>query len=221
MENIRLNEGDIQRMLKEEQSKICESFPEASLRHTSLTILTIALEIPSTIKWIMKRNYFVMITLFLLFATVGSGLYYTWKNMNITFSGVNIAEFAQMFDASFSFLVLLGSGAYFLFSYQSRARKQKLVRAINKLIGLTHVVESHQLTKDPDHNPYKDSKMLAKYLNYCTDLLALISKIGFLYVQALNEPEAQSIEGDLETLTSGISRKIWQKIMLVGRLEQK
>jgi ABC-type polysaccharide/polyol phosphate export permease len=155
--------------------------------------------------------------LFLLILLVSLSLVYTWKKLNITFLGINIADFAQMLDASFSFLVLLGSGAYFLISYESRARKKKLIQAINKLIGLAHVVESHQLSKDPDNNPYKDAKMLAKYLNYCTDLLALSSKIGFLYVQALNDPEAQSIESELETLTSGISRKIWQKIMLVQR----
>jgi len=59
---------------------------------------------------------------------------------------------------------------------------------------------------------------LIRYLDYCSDELALISKIAALYVQKFNDPVSMSAVNDVEDLTSGLSRKIWQKIMIFDRI---
>ena len=83
----------------------------------------------------------------------------------------------------------------------------------------------HQLTKDPERisgTPAGDTGTikrpqnpaeLIRYLDNCSDLLALISKISALYVQDFDDPV-----NEIENLTNGLSRKIWQKIMIFDRI---
>ena len=59
---------------------------------------------------------------------------------------------------------------------------------------------------------------LNRYLDYCSDALALISKIAALYVQGFQDPALLDAVDDMEDLTAGFSRKIWQKITLLENL---
>lgn len=48
-------------------------------------------------------------------------------------------------------------------------------------------------------------------------MLALISKLAVLYVQDFPDSTAVTVVDDIEDLTTGLARKIWQKIMLIPR----
>jgi hypothetical protein len=43
--------------------------------------------------------------------------------------------------------------------------------------------------------------------------------VAFLYVQKFDDPVSVNAVNDLENLTTGLSRKIWQKIMLIHAAE--
>ena len=100
---------------------------------------------------------------------------------------------------------------------------------MNKLRCISHIIDVHQLTKDPEamtkiaiptpNSPPRDLNRyeLGRYLNYCSEMLALTSKLGFLYVQKFPDPVATDAVNDLEELTTDLSRKIWQKIMLLDQ----
>jgi hypothetical protein len=49
--------------------------------------------------------------------------------------------------------------------------------------------------------------------------MALISKIAALYVQEFQDPVLLDAVDDVEDLTAGFSRKIWQKITILENLE--
>jgi len=86
----------------------------------------------------------------------------------------------------------------------------------------------HQLTKDPDRidSPHLDtassptrrltSAELGRYLDYCSELLSLLSKIAALHVQHVIDPVTLAAVNEIEALTTGLSGKIWQKITLLG-----
>jgi len=57
-----------------------------------------------------------------------------------------------------------------------------------------------------------------RYLDYCSEALALISKIAALYVQGFQDPILLDAVDDVEDLTAGFSRKIWQKITILENL---
>lgn len=55
-----------------------------------------------------------------------------------------------------------------------------------------------------------------RYLDYCSEMLSLIGKLAAFYVQKFDDPVALAAVNEVEELTSGLSRKIWQKIMIVN-----
>ena len=59
---------------------------------------------------------------------------------------------------------------------------------------------------------------LGRYLDYCSEMLSLISKLGYLYTEDFNDPEAMRAVNELENFCTGLSRKIWQKIMILRTL---
>ena len=59
---------------------------------------------------------------------------------------------------------------------------------------------------------------LTRYLDYCSEMLSLLSKIGALYVQDFSDPVTLSAVDEVQDLTTGLSQKMWQKIMILQRL---
>jgi hypothetical protein len=90
----------------------------------------------------------------------------------------------------------------------------------------------HQLDKDPVyvHSPGPTTASspkrtmtafeLSRYLDYCSEMLSLLGKIAALYGRDLRDPAALAAVDQVETLTTGLSRKIWQKVMLLDRSSQ-
>jgi len=137
-------------------------------------------------------------------------------------------ELAQGIDAITSELALLVALVVFLASLQTRIRRRKVVAEVRRLRELAHIVDMLQLTKDPggfagvslpgtEHSPRRElgPLELARYLDYCAEMLSLIAKLAQFYVARFDDPEAAEAVTDLEDLTDGLSRKIWQKIMII------
>ena len=59
---------------------------------------------------------------------------------------------------------------------------------------------------------------LGRYLDYCSEMLSLTSKIAASFVQSFNDPVVLSTVNEIETLVTGLSGKIWQKITLLERV---
>ena len=61
------------------------------------------------------------------------------------------------------------------------------------------------------------SFMLGRYLDYCSELLSVISKVAALWAREFTDPEVLRAVDQIENLTSGLARKIWQKMIMLGR----
>jgi len=59
---------------------------------------------------------------------------------------------------------------------------------------------------------------LSRYLDYCIELLAVTGKVAALYVQNFPDSEALAAVEQVETLTTGLSRSIWQKMMILDQM---
>jgi hypothetical protein len=116
----------------------------------------------------------------------------------------------------------------------SRSRRASsdavLLAAIRELRSVAHMVDLHQLSKDPEIiiEPEEGAmdpgqKMmrfaLARYLDYSSEMLSLTGKIAALYVQHFDDRVALQAVIEIETLTTGLSRKIWQKVMIFDTLD--
>src|SRR5437667_6025785 len=123
--------------------------------------------------------------------------------------------------------VFLGAAVVFLATVETRLKRRRALRALHELRSIAHVVDMHQLAKAPDEflpgeeetevtpGRHMSRAALARYLDYCTDLLSLTSKVAALYVEHLQDPVVLGAVNDVENLTTGLSRKIWQKITIL------
>ncbi len=144
-----------------------------------------------------------------------------------TEDSVTLFGLVEAIDAGANLLILIALGAAFLWSIETRIKRSRAIRAINELRDIAHVIDMKQLTKDPDslapqtrrtmHSPERtlDTFALGRYLDYCTEMLSLTSKLGYLYVENFHDTEVTNAATELENLCTGLSRKIWQKIVIL------
>ena len=142
--------------------------------------------------------------------------------------GFTVAEFLQTTESAINDLILLGAAAYFLASAEARVKRRRALRFLRDLRAVAHIVDMHQLTKDPDtlvqvgtDTPSSPRRTLnryelSRYLDYCSEMLALNSKLAALYAQNFDDPVVLASVDEVETLTTGLSGKVWQKIMILN-----
>jgi hypothetical protein len=118
---------------------------------------------------------------------------------------------------------------FFLLTLESRIKRRRALGSLHQLRSVVHIVDMHQLTKDPERlmSPQPDTTSspersmsapeLGRYLDYCSEMLSLTSKIAASFVQSFNDPIVLSTVNEIETLATGLSGKIWQKITLLER----
>ena len=58
--------------------------------------------------------------------------------------------------------------------------------------------------------------LLGRYLDYCSEMLSLIGKINALYLQHLEDEVVLKAADGVEGLTTSLSQKIWQKLVILG-----
>ena len=136
-------------------------------------------------------------------------------------------ELIQTMDALLEAVFFIGGGVLFLVTLEGRLKRGRALAALHELRALAHIVDMHQLTKDPEvllvSGPRTASSPertmtdfeLQRYLDYSTELLALIGKVAALYSARMSDPVVLSAVDEVEELTTGLSHKIWQKIALV------
>ena len=151
-------------------------------------------------------------------------------NVKVQFTITSLADFLQTSEAAINEVVFLGIAVFFFLNLETRLKRRRALRAIHELRSIAHIIDMHQLTKDPERisggpasettaakRPQSPAELIC-YLDYCSDLLALISKIAALYVQKFDDHVTLSAVNEVENLTNGLSRKIWQKIMIFDRI---
>lgn len=141
--------------------------------------------------------------------------------------GLGVVGLVQALEAVVNDIVFLGIALFFLGSIETRMKRRKALRWLHQLRAVAHIVDMHQLTKDPDrllvpqddteHSPERRMTRaeLGRYLDYCTELLSVTGKLAALFVQSVSDSEVLQSVNEIEDLTNGLSRKIWQKITLL------
>jgi len=227
MQADKLVADEIQKTISRLYERINDRFPGAGLARVCQRLHKVSLETDETVCWIAHPNHWLRAGVAGLIILVTGLLGASLLQLKLDTERITLPDFIQMTEAAVSELVLIGAGIITLITYENRRKRQRVIEATNRLRSIAHVVDAHQLTKDPDrlskihtltpHSPSEniDAFGLGRYLDYCSEMLALIGKLGFLFVQDFHDPVATSAVNDLENLTTGLSRKIWQKIIIL------
>ena len=56
---------------------------------------------------------------------------------------------------------------------------------------------------------------MAQYLDYCTEMLSLVGKTAALFAEDTTDGDVLDAVEGIETLTSDMARKVWQKIAII------
>jgi hypothetical protein len=127
-------------------------------------------------------------------------------------------------ETAISDIVYAAIAIFFLWSFPERIQRSRLLNLLHQLRSTAHVIDMHQLTKDPEQLrpsfvPSSASKPLGmtrdqveRYLDYCSEMLSLVGKTAALCAEESRDSVILETVSRVETLTVGLSRKIWQKI---------
>lgn len=130
-------------------------------------------------------------------------------------------------EAGLNIAVLGGLALTALVQIEARVKRRRAARGLHALRAIIHVIDMHQLTKDPSalspdyprraESPERDLSPaeLERYLDYCSEMLSLTGKLAALYAQAVPDEGVASAVNDIETLGSQLSAKVWQKITMI------
>lgn len=216
--------------------RVRERFPQAGLNDVCARLQAIAeqahvrsQEIARPILWVRVVTAIVIAG---IAATFAATLYQAGEFVEAE-DRLTVGELIQILESGLNDIVLIGASIFFLVTLETRLKRLKALKALHELRSLAHIIDMHQLTKDPErilsHGPATASSPkrtmsrfeLNRYLDYCSEMLALTGKVAALYVQRFEDPQAVAAVNDIETLTSGLSRKIWQKIMMLNTASGK
>jgi hypothetical protein len=213
------------------RERISERFPQAGLGQVAEELLATCREAEALTDWLARPNRWlravVAAALVLLLVVLVEGI----LNFRVQMGFTNVSDFFQGLEAAVNNAVFVGIAVFFLFTWENRHKRRRALAALHTLRSLAHVIDMHQLTKDParlmsagagadtSSSPRRTMTAfeLTRYLDYCSELLSVISKVAALYVERFHDPVTLTAVDEVESLTSGLSRKIWQKIMILDR----
>ncbi|WP_439543079.1 hypothetical protein [Hyphomicrobium sp.] len=205
--------------------RIGERFPHTGLERVSHELADIARHTSASVAAIARPNLLIRGFVAAVLAT-GLGLLAWLALLAIGLeTSSELTNIMQGLDSATSMLLVLGGLALYLSTLESRWRRERAMKSLYELRAIIHVIDMHQLTKDPSaygaprmsSSPDRSmsSHQLLRYLGYCSELLSLASKVAALYADKLRDPAIVDAVGDIERLTAHLGQKIWQKIELV------
>jgi hypothetical protein len=208
--------------------RIAERFPDSGLSRIAAELERIGRETGPIVDAARRPNYWlravVALAVLLVVGLVG-GLFLLLDQF--TLQAAELGSLLQAIESAAQDLVFLGIAIWFLLTLEGRLKRRAALAQLHRLRSVVHIVDMHQLTKDPEHlltpgmeTPSSPGRPLtrfelSRYLDYCSELLSLTTKLAALHVQQHNDPVVLEAVNDVEVLGANLSSKIWQKIVIL------
>ena len=230
--SIRYRQLDADRIVETLQrlrDRIRERFPRAGLVGVSEELLLVADETTERVAYLRRPHWPVRVAVGITILRMIAVLVAIAATVRLPTRFNGFADVVQGVEAAINDLLFLGFAVFFLLTIETRLKRRRALAALHQLRSLVHVVDMHQLTKDPERlrvgrpdtasSPVRTMTQdeLGRYLDYCSELLSLASKLAALYVQHFNDPVVLGAVNEIESLATGFAGKIWQKITMLHR----
>ena len=216
------------------QRRIEERFPGSGLGKVAAELHRIGVETGPILERAARPHWplraaIIVVTL----GIIGLAAGLLWYFGSLSFDVDGVGDMLQALESAAQDVIFFSVALYFLFTLESRMKRRVALRELHRLRSIVHIVDMHQLTKDPEHllSPHLRTASspeqrftrfeLSRYLDYCTELLSLSSKLAAVHVQHLNDAVVLSAVNDVETLAANLSSKIWQKIVILDTVVER
>ena len=215
--------------LEETRERIRERFPDSNLGRLAEQLHAVSLEASEVERYLHRPNWplrvgggIAIAILLAVLAVVGA------MTLNSP-ADMTLSDLLQSIEAGINDVVFFGIAVFFFVTAETRVKRRRALALLHQLRSLAHIVDMHQLTKDPERLMTPGEGFvpgasrpatgldLAKYLDFCSELLSLISKIAALLVQRFDDSVVLAGVNEIEALATGLSGKIWQKITILER----
>jgi len=217
------------------RARIMERFPDSGLASVATDLADTARATAARVEELSKPNYLLRALAGLAIAAgLVAQIYFAeiidWSRVLKHADPVGLTE---GLDAIVNLLILAFGAIWFVLTLEQRLKRRRILGRLYELRAFAHVVDMHQLTKDPtvvlsESKPTESSPErrmtefeLSRYLDYCAEMLALIAKLAALYGSRSRDRDVMVAVTEIEELTSDLGRKIWQKIMILSDLDER
>ena len=226
-----LNSAHIIETLDRLADRVRERFPDASLNN----VVTEVIELGKRDRRRSERlaRPYILLRMGTAAAIIGAVIslaymgYWLFSAIGVDGDGFDIFNIFEGVEAGLNIVILAAVAIFTLSRIEERLKRSLALDDLHELRSIAHIIDMHQLTKDPTavlklgprtaSSPTREMSdfELSRYLDYCAELLSLAGKIAALYAQSSRDPVVIAAVNDIETLTSNMSAKIWQKIIIV------
>lgn len=210
--------------------RIEDRFPGSGLSQVCYELEDLTEETRQKIDWIATPKLWIRIGIGSIILVMVGILVYTLSTFKVASGNFTVGDLVQISEAGINDIALIGAAVWFLFNIEKRVKRTRALKVLYELRSIAHVIDMHQLTKDPSrrlsHNTTHSPKdnltglQLTRYLDYCSEMLSLTSKVGALYAQAIDDEVVLQTVNEIEDLTTSLSQKIWQKIMVLKEFDR-
>ncbi len=223
-----LNAQKVTSTVEELEARITSRFPGSGLSKVCCDLAGLSRQTASRIEFVAKPNWILRVCLTAAVLLTLFTLAFLIQEAWLLKGSDQLSDVMQGLDAGMNLAVILGGAIFFISTIETRWKRVRALAALHELRSIIHVIDMHQLTKDPsmlgaartsaspehDLTPFE----LMRYLDYCSEMLSLAAKLAALYAEKLSDAIVVDTVGDIERLTSSLSSKIWQKITMVQAL---
>lgn len=224
-----LNPARVIETIDKLEARVKERFPESGLSQVARELSETARRCAAESDRLRRPVIPIRVMVYTVWALGAAGL--LWVALGLHYEGVEreAASLVQILEPAMNLAVLVGIGVLTLGRLEERWKRAKALDYLHELRSIAHVVDMHQLTKDPyrralpatasSPNTALTGGLLERYLDYCSEMLSLTAKLAALFAQSCRDPEVNAGANDVELMTTALSRKIWQKIMAFSRYD--
>jgi len=226
-----LNSAHIIETLERLADRVRERFPDASLNNVVTEVIDLGKRDRRRSERLARP--YILLRMGTAAAIIGAVIslaymgYWLFSAIGVDGDGFDIFNIFEGVEAGLNIVILAAVAIFTLSRIEERLKRSLALDDLHELRSIAHIIDMHQLTKDPTavlklgprtaSSPTREMSdfELSRYLDYCAELLSLAGKIAALYAQSSRDPVVIAAVNDIETLTSNMSAKIWQKIIIV------
>src|SRR5437868_4747871 len=130
------------------QGRIGRRFADSGLGKVVAEIHRVATETANRTHWIQQPHLPLRLAAVILSLTIIALLILMLFHIR-QFQFTDYTNFIQAFEASISSMVFIGAAILFFISWENRIKRRRALKAVHELRALAHIIDMHQLTKDP------------------------------------------------------------------------
>src|SRR5882672_9923562 len=145
-----LNADLIVQTCRATHGRIAEQFANSGLSKIAAEILTVSEQAAGLSAWLARPHLPLRTLAGMGIAAIFAIIIGVAMHVKVQMTFSSIGEFLQGLDAAINEVVFIGVAAFFFLTLETRLKRRRALKAIHELRSLAHIIDMHQLTKDPE-----------------------------------------------------------------------